>query len=303
MKFLKLPAICLASLAALIQIPAATAGDDEVTFIPSIGYQHKRLKFEQEYNTVGGSGTADFDVELPTINASLTAGYRRIFVTAKYEKSLGDTTTEANEVQPTTSSYYLNIPGGLTSVDREDMSLTVGYNVISALNIFVGYMKGKTSLKPEIGCVFVAPESTCDTNTNPAGLSNLAFLHNYFGATSAYEQTYEEEGPYIGLSYAWQIAEAGSLSFSAAYAKMDGEYRDNYAAVANEDFKYTGDSTGTSYGLTWTAPLGENSNYFIDVRKQKYDMDAEDDNGNFPGSAVKTVETMTGLTAGVQFYF
>jgi hypothetical protein len=306
MKFLKLPAICLASLAALIQIPAATAGDDEVTFIPSIGYQHKRLKFEQEYTAGFNQGrTAEFEATLPTINTSFTIAKSRLFLTLKYETDLADTSVTTKEDRAGLLAYQLNIPGGSTEVEREDISLTLGYNVWRSLNLFAGYMKGKTELTPDPGCGFSAPDSGCldaGFNSTPSARLNLALDHQYAGLTN-YQQTYEEEGPYIGLSYAWQIAEAGSLSFSAAYAKMDGEYRDNYAAVANEDFKYTGDSTGTSYGLTWTAPLGENSNYFIDVRKQKYDMDAEDDNGNFPGSAVKTVETMTGLTAGVQFYF
>lgn len=332
-------AICLASLTALTQAPVATAGDDgvlaivaasalivsqvnesagsdsdEITFVPSIGYQHKRMKFEQEYNLAAGGGTADFDVDLPTINVSLTAGYKRMFLTAKFEKNVGDTTTEADEIQPATPTYYLNIPGGLTSVDRKDMSLTLGYNIVSTLNLFVGYMKGETNLKPEIGCVFVDPEFTCDPGTNPAGLSNLAFLHNYYGTrASSYEQEYTEDGPFVGLSYAWQISDIGVLSFSSAYAKMDGEYKDNYAPVFEPsfdplnplDFKYTGDSTGTSFGLTWTAPLGESSNYFIDIRQQKYDMDADDDTGSsaFVGASVKTEETMKGLTAGVQFYF
>jgi len=324
-------AICLASLATFSQVPTATAGDDgilaiiaasaliasqmnesadassdEFTFIPSIGYQHKRLKFEQEYTAGFNQGrTAEFDATIPTLNTSFTIAKSRLFLTFKYETDLADASVTTKENTAGFLAYQLNIPGGSTEVEREDMSLTLGYNVWKSLNIFVGYMKGKTELTPDAGCGFSAPDSGCldaGFNPTPSARLNLALDHQYSGLTN-YQQTYEEEGPYIGLSYAWQIADIGSLSFSAAYAKMDGEYQDNYAAIANENFKYTGDSTGTSFGLTWTAPLGESSNYFIDIRKQKYDMDADDDNGNFPGAAVETKETMKGLTAGVQFYF
>jgi len=323
--------VCLASLATLMQAPAATAGDDGVlaivaasaliasqmnesadedsdafVFIPSIGYQHKRLKFEQEYTAGFNQGrTAEFDATIPTINTSLTVARNRFFATLKYETELADTSVTTQENTQGFVAYQLNIPGGSTDVEREDMSITLGYNIWTSLNFFVGYMKGKTELTPDPGCGFSPPDSGCldaGFNPTPTALLNLAIDHQY-GGLSDYQQTYEEEGPYIGLSYAWQVADAGSLSFSAAYAKMDGEYRDNYAAVANQNFKYTGDSTGTSFGLTWTAPLGESSNYFIDIREQKYDMDADDNNGNFPGAAVKTEETMKGFTAGVQVYF
>jgi hypothetical protein len=297
-----------------IALSTASAFADEdagITFVPSIGYQQKQLKFDQKYNATAGSGKADFDVTLPTLNVSLTTSYKRVFATLKYEQNIADGSTTADETQPMTPTYYLNIPGGKTTVDRKDMSFTLGLNVWRSLNIFVGYMQGETKLEPQIGCSFVDPELTCDPNTNPNGLSNIAFLHNYGGGvavTGNYRQKYEEDGPYVGANYSWQIADAGALSVSVAYADMDGKYTDN-ASDPNHyftgmlPFDYQGDSTGTSIGLTWTAPLGERSNYFIDIRQQKYSMDAKERSGNFPGNEVSTDETMEGITAGVQFYF
>lgn len=329
--------ILVAMLTALGQVPAATAGGDadgivavlaastlilgqmnetsadseadELAFVASIGYQHKRLQFEQKIRTFEAEarGTdAEFDVELPTINVGGTLAYQKMFMTLKYEKSIVDGSTEADETkQPDQLGYYFNIPDGSTKVDREDASITLGMNLISTLNIFVGYMKGKTLIRPDIGCLYDAfTAATCDEQVNPDGISNYSWVQKAYGGrgASGYEHEYTEEGPYVGFSYAWQIADAGTLSFSAAYADMDGEYKDNFF-VPGFEFEYAGDSKGTSFGLTWTAPLGEASNYFFDIREQKYDMDAKDDNGHYPGGTVNSEETMSSLTAGIQFYF
>jgi len=302
--FLKLTGVLI--IAVILQTPIAFADDEAgITFVPSIGYQQKQLNFKQTYNPAAGGGHASFDVTLPTLNVSLTSSYKRIFATLKYETNIADGSASAHETTSSTLTYYLNIPGGITTVDRDDMSFTLGFNAWRGLNMFAGYMRGETKLTPDIGCSWVAGAvvETCDPTQNPNGLSNLAFLQNYLGAGGAYRQKYVEEGPYIGASYAWQIAEAGSLSFSAAYADMNGKYTDNYDPASNLNFIYKGKSTGSSFGLTWTAPLGESSNYFFDIRQQKYNMSADDKTGFFPGNSVKTKETMTGLTAGVQFYF
>jgi hypothetical protein len=291
------------TMASTLPASHAFADDDAgVTFVTSIGYQHKLLDFDQHYTAgVNSTRSIEFEARIPTANISFTTAYKRLFAALKYETSLTESNVSADESTNSTNLYYLNIPGENTEVTREDMSLTLGYNVWNRLNLFVGYMKGKTELSPQPGCTWIGPATSCAT---PPGLLNLALDHQVDGLPE-YQQTYEEDGPYIGASYAWQIADVGSLSFSAAYADMDGEYRDNYSSFANQHFKYTGDSTGTSYGLTWTAPLGEQSNYFIDLRRQEYDMDAKDDTGFaiFSGAEVETEETMTGITAGIQAYF
>lgn len=317
-------AISLALLAAIIQIPVATAGDDgmlavvaasaliasqmnesasddsnQITFVPSIGYQQKVLNFEQEY-TAGDplvkGRSIDFEADIPTLNASFTMGWGKFFLTMKLEESLSNPGVSVDENTNLDNVYYLTPPGNHTEIEREDKSLTLGYNIWNKLNFFVGYMKGETELKPEPSFLFTA--------SDPTPRVNLAFDH-YYDGLGDYRQNYTEEGPFLGASYAWQIADSGTLSFSAAYANMDGEYRDNYGSYVDESFNFQGDSTGTSFGLTWTAPLGENSNYYIDIRQQKYEMDSTDSTGFAAnaGAEVSTEETMTGFTAGAQFYF
>lgn len=283
--------------------PAVASEEGGPSFIASVGFQDKELSFDQKYSGLA-SNDAEFSVHLPTANISFTAAYQRVYLALKLERSIVDTSTTTDETDRSVlnpaNANLIAYPPGEVDVKREDQSITVGYNVWDRLNIFVGYLKGETTLNPDPLCA--NPFGNCSQ-------ANYAFLQYYLGQPR-YEQVYEEQGPYVGFSYSWQIADLGSLSASYAYADMDGEYTDN----ANDPndifggnfraFDYRGDTTGSSLGLTWTGPLGETSNYFIDLRRQQYEMDAKDHAGGpNAGTFVETEETMTGLTAGVQFYF
>lgn len=308
--------------ALILAAPVALADEEEegggLVLIPSIAYQHKQLSFDQKYkdlpvkiingNNVSEQGRkSDFDVYLPTINTSLTAAYSGAYVALKFEQSLAESHVEVDETRPPARSamsdpYYLNVPHHDTDVEREDYSVTIGYNVWAGLNIFAGYMWGKTEL---------TPEPTCYTFPVPCSALNLAADRENSGY-SPYQQIYREDGPYVGFSYGWVIADAGTLSVSAAYARMDGRFKDNYitppppAGYGDESFDFSGDSTGSSLGITWSAPMGESSAYFLDVRQQKYSMEGKDHgtvSTAFDTVEVETDETMLGFTAGLQFYF
>lgn len=303
-------AIGAITIAAALPISHALADEDAgVTFVTSIGVQNKTLKFDQKYKGPApqDNSYADFEVNLPVGNISFTTSFDKFFVALKYEKSLTESSTgadETNRIQLFGDANLLTVDDSQMGVEREDKSITLGYNVYRGLNVFMGYMEGETELKPDpmANCIIVGPNCFV-TDINKAYIIQKERADGR--DIAKYKQTYTEEGPYIGFSYAWRIAEAGTLSASYAYADMDGEYKDNancviYTCTA---FKWEGDTTGSSIGLTWTAPLGENSSYFLDLRQQKYSMDGKDKTGSFPNQSVDTDETMQGITAGVQFYF
>jgi len=279
------------------QQQATAAG---ITFVPSIAYEHKRLTFDQEQtglNPPSGSGlpdynNAEYEVEIPTINMSLTMAVEKMYFTLKYATAIKEVSTDTEETQRVPFGVnYLTINDSEIKVDREDMSFTAGYNIWKRMNLFVGYMEGETTITPDPYCT----DFPACSRINAAGF-------NVFQDADEYQQIYKEEGPFIGLSYAWQIAEVGTLSASAAYADMSGSFEDNFF---DGEFDYEGDATGTSLGLTWTQPMGEWSSYFIDLRRQAYSMSGVDKSGgsDVVASKVETDETMVGLTAGVQFYF
>jgi hypothetical protein len=294
-------------LATAAQAPEVLADDsaessDNFNFVTSVGVQNKLLTFNQKYDgpAAADKSYADFAVNLPIGNLSFTASLDKVFLALKYEKSLTESSTGVDETNREAlfgDANLLTIDGSQLGVTREDMSLTFGYNVFSSLNIFIGYMRGETAL---------TPDPFLNHNTFFLNKAYLTEDERFNGRNvPRYEQTYVEAGPYIGLSYAWKIADAGTLSASAAYADLNGVYKDNADCLINTctRFDWEGKSKGTSLGLTWTAPLGENSSYFLDLRRQAYKMDGKDQTGLFTGQSVTTDETMQGLTAGVQFYF
>jgi len=289
----------------------ADSGDPGWTFVPSIGYQQKQLNFDQSFTDnvslpLNENGhKSNFSVNLPTANLSLTAANKKIYAVFKYEQSLTEGTVDVDETLSSAHSgpgaaYYLNVPGHETQVKRNDTSITVGMNVWEGMNVFMGYMQGKTKLVPEPTCALPIPAWPFCT------MLNLAVDLEQEGL-GEYHQTYTEKGPYVGVSYGWQIGDIGTLSASFAYASMAGDFRDNYIySAGDKHFDFAGDSVGTSFGLNWTVPLGESLAGFIDLRQQRYSMHGKDHNTpstKFDAMKVRTDETMRGLTLGVQRFF
>ena len=242
---------------------------DKVTWAPTAGVQMKNLSFDQDLikgTSSLANASGDFEVDMPVLSLGLTAVYDRFYIAIKRDDSFDDALT-------TTSVPFT---GGKSSVQREDMSLTFGMNVAEGVNAFIGYMEGETTLKNITGFA---------STQNPR-----------------YSQEYQEDGFFVGASYNLPVENVGTLTFSTAYAFMDGVYEDNFA-TAGQDFEYDGDSEGLSLGITWSAPLTESIGYYIDLRYQQYDFEGEDANGNFAGSEVETEEQMLTYSAGLQWYF
>ncbi len=263
-----------ASISAMAFSQMAYAEDSfwsKITWAPTAGVQMKNLSFDQDLNDpnnlAGGTRSGDFEVDMPVLSLGLTAVYDRFYVAIKRDDSFDDALT--NTTVPFT--------GGKSSVEREDMSLTFGMNVVTGLNVFVGYMDGETTLK------------------NITGFASAQ--------TPRYTQEYKEDGLFTGVSYSLPIKEMGTLSFSTAYAFMDGTYEDNFNGAPNQDFEYDGDSEGLSLGVTWSAPITETIGYYLDLRYQQYDFEGDDANGNFPTTDVETEEKLLTYSAGLQWYF
>ena len=153
----------------------AVAADGEEsgwTFVPSLAYQHKQLKFDQLYtdsstNPVNENGRKSrFNVYLPTANLSLTATHSKFYVALKYEQSLAAASVAVDETLPVRNPalpnpYYLNVPQHETDVERSDKSITFGFNAWRGLNLFMGYMAGVTKLTPSATCFTYPTPSPC----------------------------------------------------------------------------------------------------------------------------------------------
>jgi len=288
--------------------------DSNIAVIPSIALLEKNIDFKQSQSGPLSSLHGNFSADIPMLDLSLTAGLNKWFLTLKYDFALTDTTVKTSENSIRTGSgsdqYFWQPPGTLMQVGRDDKNITLGYSVTSNGNFFVGYMQGETNIEPPPTCEnpVVQPGGPGPLGTSIYCQSyNFSWLrlrqNNTISPTSPlakYTQTYTEEGPFVGFSYAMNIHDAGALSFSAAYADMRGRFKDNIQVFGLQGFDASGDVSGTSVALTWTQPLGESSSYFIDLRQQSYKMTALD---NQTQQQFKTKEVMSSLALGLQLYF
>ncbi|MFL0801055.1 MAG: hypothetical protein K6L80_11430 [Agarilytica sp.] len=323
---------CILPFAVLSSLPATSHALENITFIPSLSYQDKDLSFDQSYSGAA-SNNAKFSVHLPVINAGFTIAAGKFFASLKFEKNFSDTSTSTDETDRsrTIQSNLITHPGGTVDVSRQDISLTFGYNFWKSANVFVGYLNGKTELRPDPFCANPIPSVSDEFDTDAPEVtvcsrSNRSFQQFFIGDNPGqevppfyhvenqeqYKQDYSEKGFYLGMSYGFNINDIGTLSVSFAYADMDGKYKDNAndpsEIFTNEDgafraFNYKGDSSGTSLAVTWTSPLSEHAAYTLDLRRQAYSMEGTDESGGLSNVTLNTDEEMVGLTAGIQLYF
>ena len=263
---------------------------NDITIAPTAAFQYKWLSFNQDYpngisDSVDGALKGGMNAHIPMFNVGLTFIFQsKAYLAIKTEQTLGNP-SEKSDV-PFTNPLIGPIYKVNSAITREDSSILIGYRVDKRINLFAGYMQGQTVINPS---PFTSPES--QINLTQDQLNN---------GQPEYQQDYDEDGLFAGILYLLPVQQYGSISFSLAYAQMDGQYKDNHFETP---FNFQGDSTGISYGMTWASGLTDQITYFIDFRFQAYEMKGVDKTGNFPDKTVTTEEEMTSLSAGLQWRF
>ena len=292
----------------------ALAQDDGSGLViqPRLGVQWKNLDLSQTWiSTEGLQEKGGIDTTLPTYSLGLTFALNRWALSISYEDVLEATSAKTDV--PLTNTTYPQFfdpapdPKVGSEVERSDFSVTLSYNVWQTLNLVAGYTEGETLLTPD--------KVVCDSsslgefaNCNPEDESNVPYLTGFYvpGSTT-YKQEYREDGYFFGATYSWFVG-PGSVTLSAAYADMDGKYVDNFgnAAPSPDQVRLanlSGDSTGTSISLRWTAPISDRISYYFDVRQQRYDLDATNGLSGAWREAkvgrVKQEEELTGFMLGI----
>ena len=168
---------------------------------------------------------------------------------------------------------------------REDIDLTLGYQIDDHWSAFVGYKNGETKIE------YVSREDLDE------------------GMAIPLNERYRQEGPYIGGGYTWRFEKAGSLTLSLAYAFLDAtdEFRANTDDdEPEEDLEFddltgrvTGDTNGFSYGLTWTMPLSGNLLFQTRFKMNDYQQDITFEGNNYDNID----ETYLSLLVGVAYVF
>ncbi len=170
---------------------------------------------------------------------------------------------------------------------REDIDFTVGYQINRNWSVFGGYKYGETEMD------FVSREAQDD------------------GLFSRVSESYEQEGPYLGASFSWDFETAGRLTLAIAYADLDAtntfgantddDDEDEDEAPEFDDLtgRVKGDTTGLSYGVTWTMPLSPQLLFQARLKVNDYQQDIR-----FEGERFKDIdETLSSLHIGLAYVF
>ena len=202
------------------------------------------------------------------LTPGITFAYGDLYLTGKHGFSLSDADVSEEEE--------------IGSADREDTDITVGYRINKHLSIFTGFHSGKSEIK------FVPrdPEDNSDA--------------------TAFTDSYEEEGIHVGTSYSFSLGEAGALSASVAYAKLDADntFNQNIDDVTEGDAtqlddvggRVSGDSTGFSYGVRWTMSLTKKVFYAASFKVNDFKQDI-----SIGGREFEADETITHFTMGLNW--
>ena len=168
---------------------------------------------------------------------------------------------------------------------RYDRDISFGYQLHPNWGIFAGYKVGKTSID------YLSRE---DVDSG--------------GPAPVREESYQHEGPFLGVSYAKKFEKAGRLTLSLAYADLDATNTfvsdgddDDTGPPEFDDLTGTvkGDSTGLSFGIRWSIPVSGNLLYYVSYRLNDYEQDLTIDGNRYDNIE----ETITYLTTGLFVVF
>lgn len=218
----------------------AQAADSEVTVVGALDFAFKDLTLESP----GGGGT--FNTTLTTINPGVAIAYGRVYANINFDKSIDSAATTQVEN---------NLPAMLT-MSRSDTVLSLGYRVLDSVSLYAGWLSG------EIGAYLAGERQT-------GGPGTYAFYTQ--------EISYTEKGPFAGIAFSHGFGDKGSVSFSVAYASLNGEIsQTRFTGGAAPNILYSNDSSdvkGLSYSLIWTGPLNGSMNYRLGVKSTRYEGD------------------------------
>jgi len=178
---------------------------------------------------------------------------------------------------------------GAVNAQHDDWAISLGYMITEQWSIFAGYKSGNTEW---------------DQTVSKINIVNSATI------TEQWNGTFEQDGPFLGISYSLPI-EPGVLTFRAAYAYLDGTFERNTYIVGrglDDNVKLDGNSNAYSLGLSWTQPLTENLGFSIGANYQNYDFDLsggrqESQSGGTKFNNGSMTETLFTLNASLIYRF
>jgi hypothetical protein len=224
---------------------------------PKLGYRTINYHFDES----GGT----FNSRYLMLDLAVGGAAEKLYWKLNYDISVKDAL-----------EYARGTGGGskMTFAKRDEYGLTVGYRVSDSLNVFAGYLNGRTDA--------ATINDTNPPNVNAKNTSNVL----------------EDAGPYVGVSYRLWHSDTGSLSANVAYADMAGSitFRDDAVLYAS-----TGRTAGFRYGLAWSGTLQGTLAYELGLQATTYRYTQTAMVGS--SENYTSTQTQTALLFGVYKYF
>ncbi len=243
----------LALLVGLFALPA-TAADSDFRVLGGYSVQEKSL----EFNLL----TVPIDFRQSSSIFSIGAAARGFYVLVEMERPFSQDTIS---VKPGSTPLQFTL-------QREDNTLTLGYNLWRTLNIFAGRKTGSTELQ-----------------RSALGSS-----------TDLVQVEYRESGNFVGLSYNADFGVRGQLGLSLAYANLPTKVTETVLGTSIQSITTTGTTTGTSYGIKWTGTLTDRLDYNIGYKLSKYKFT---DKAQATGDDYSTNQTYKIFSVGISKVF
>jgi hypothetical protein len=214
----------------------------------------------------------DHKLTFPVYQINGAVAYKKFYVAVNLADSLSDADVSEEE--------------DVGHASRYDRDISLGYQVTPSWGVFAGYKTGET---------------TIDYQTREDLDSG--------GAAPTREESYKQEGPFVGASYSIKFDRAGKLNLSLAYADLDAtnEFTQDIEPDDPDDIPEFDDLTGTvkgkskglSYGIRWSIPVSGNLLYYASFKINDYQQDLTVDGIKYDNID----QTITYFTTGIVFVY
>jgi len=221
----------------------AQAAENNVAVVGGLdfGFKDMRLDF--------ASAGEVFNPFFVTINPSIVLGYKSFYAGLSYDKSIS---AEPSTGQALDMTSGVPIPTAtITDYSRADSTFTLGYRLNQSFSLFAGYTQGASKFT-ETRVVATPPPP-------PPTITTLVVT----------DIDYTETGPFAGVSYSKTFGDKGTLGLSIGYAQLDGDLKRSILPGTNVA-RLKGDTTGLSYGMTWSGPLTGSLGYRVGLKATQY---------------------------------
>lgn len=224
------------------------------------------------YSSFDFPAKLDQKLTFPVYQINAAVAYKKFYVVVNLADSISDADVSEEE--------------DVGDASRYDRDISLGYQLTANWGVFVGYKTGKTKID------YVSRE----------GLDEG-------GAVSKRKESYKQEGPFIGVSFAKKFDRAGKINLSLAYADLDATNKfsgDIEGDEADEELEFDdltgsvkGKSKGLSYGIRWSIPVSGNLLYYASYKVNDYKQDLTVEGKKFNNID----ETITYFTTGIVFVY